>query len=131
MTLYDEGKVLRREVEKLRPDKRRRYPEELRRRILSWVERAMDAGMQEHECSKMLGVKAWRFTMWRRREARTARVEVTAKVEAEPSAKPLALVPIEVPSLPPIVGLSLVTPSGYRVEGLSLEQLAALLPELA
>jgi hypothetical protein len=44
MTLYDEGKLLRREVDKLRPDKRRRYPQELRQRILSWVERAMDEG---------------------------------------------------------------------------------------
>src|SRR5689334_22073443 len=120
MTLYDEGKLLRREVDKLRPDKRRRYPKELRRRSLSWVERAMDVGMQEHECSKRVGVKTWRFTTWRRRAAREESAEVETEATAETSGEtaPLALVPIEVPPLPTMVGVSLVTPSGYRIEGL-------------
>jgi hypothetical protein len=147
MTLLDEAKQIRNEVAKLRPDKRRRYPEGLRRRILNWVERATDAGQFEHECSKAIGVKAWRFTLWRRLETRMAQAEAeaqaaqAAKTEAEartvnaeertPEAEPLALVPIAVSGFAMGSSMSLVAPSGYRVEGLSFEQVAALLRELA
>lgn len=60
----------------------------------------------------------------------------TAKAEAEPEertaeAAPLALVPIAVSGLVMGSPISLVAPSGYRVEGLSLEQVSALLRELA
>lgn len=144
MTFLDEAKQIRNEVAKLRPDKRRRYPEELRRRILNWVERATDAGQFEHECSKLIGVKAWRFTQWRRLETRMAQAEAAARTaKAEPEvrtatveertaeAEPLALVPIAVSGLAMGSAISFVAPSGYRVEGLSLEQAAALLRELA
>lgn len=146
MTFLDEAKQIRNEVAKLRPDKRRRYPEELRRRILNWVDRATDAGQLEHECSKLIGVKAWRFTQWRRLETRMAQAEAdarttkaeaelrTAEAEAEvgtAETEPLALVPIAVSGLAMGSPMSLVAPSGYRVEGLSLEQVAALLRELA
>jgi len=43
----------------------------------------------------------------------------------------LALVQVGVQALPGSSTISLVAPSGYRVEGLSIEQLAALLRELA
>jgi len=57
-------------------------------------------------------------------ELRTAEAE-TAEAES------LALVPIAVSGLAMGSPMSLVAPSGYRVEGLSLEQVAALLRELA
>jgi hypothetical protein len=41
MTILDEGKTIRAEVAKLRPDKRRCYSDELQARILDWVGRAM------------------------------------------------------------------------------------------
>jgi hypothetical protein len=134
MTPFDEGKLLRREVAQLRQDKRRRYPEALRRRILNWVGRATDEGAKEHECAKAIGVKAWRFTVWRRREAREAEQErraLDATCIARDEAEPLALVAIEVPALAALPAPTLVTPSGYRVEGLSLAQLVTLLRELA
>ena len=134
MTPLDESKLLRREVATLRQDKRRRYPEALRRRILNWVDRATDAGAKEHECAKALGVRAWRFTVWRRREVREAEQErraIHAERVTQDDAEPLALVPIEVPAFPAVQALTLVTPAGYRVEGLALEQLVALLRELA
>jgi len=121
MTILDEAKHLRTEVAKLRPDKRRRYPDELRQRILAWVARAVAAGQLESDCAKAIGVKTWRFTTWRRLAANA----VTRDRE------PLALVPIEVSAMPGGAGLSVVSPSGYRVEGLSLEQAATLLRELA
>lgn len=134
MTPFDEGKLLRREVAKLRADKRQRYPEALRRRILNWVDRATDEGTKEHECAKAIGVKTWRFTMWRRREAREEEQELRAideeRVEND-EAEPLALVPVEVPSFDGMSGLVVVSPSGYRVEGLSIDQVVTLLRGLA
>jgi hypothetical protein len=121
MTINDEGKQLRLEIAKLRPDKRRRYSSELRRRILGWVERAVAAGMIENECTKMLGIRTWRLVLWRRLP------EPPPKTERES----LALVRVETSSLPMSSGASLVTPAGYRVEGLLFDQLVALLRELA
>jgi hypothetical protein len=121
MTILEEEKQLRSELAKLRPDKRRRYSNELRGRILSWVDRSVAEGTLETECSKSLRIKTWRFVMWRRAIVR----------EAPPKEmrSSLALVPIE-----PLVassGLVLVTPSGYRIEGLRLDHMASLLRELA
>ena len=120
MRILDEGKQIRSGVAKLRPDKRRRYPDELRARILDWVGRATAAGMMEHECSKAIGVKTWRFTLWRR------------AAMAKPKEESLALVQIETPQveLGPS-SLSMVAPSGHRVEGLVLAQVIVLLRELA
>jgi hypothetical protein len=135
MTILDEGKLLRNEVAKLRPDKRRRYSDQLRARILEWVEHATADGMTEPECSKFLGVKTWRFVLWRRQAVRQATLE-PKPVAPEPrplahESEPLALVPIEVTGLPMGATLSVVAPSGHRVEGLSLAQIAELLRELA
>lgn len=134
MTLLDEEKWLRREILKLRGDKRRRYPDELRRRILNWIDRATEGGAQESQCGKALGVKTWLFTTWRRRDAREAAREAQEAQndgEIRDEASPLALVPVEVPTFSMMSGLTVVTPAGYRIEGLSLEQVVALLRELA
>lgn len=135
MTVIDEGKLLRNEVAKLRPDKRRRYSDKLRARILGWVERATADGMTEPECSRFLGVKTWRFVMWRRAAVRRDTLEAKPPVpELEPEPvepESLALVPIEVTGLPMSAAITLVAPSGHRVEGLTLAQIAELLRELA
>lgn len=128
MTIIEQGKQLRSEVAKLRPDKRRRYGVDLRRRILDWVSRASAVGVPELECSRVIGVKPWRFKLWRRSEARSPKPEPEPEVAPEP----LALVPIEMAvTLPMHSGISVIAPSGYRVEGLALDQVAALLRELA
>ena len=116
MTILDEGKLIRSEVAKLRPDKRRRYPDELRARILDWVSRATASGVLESECSKAIGVKQWRFTMWRRLPL--AQRETVALVRVETPAAPLAQ-------------LTVVTPNGIRVEGVGLDEVVRLLRELA
>ena len=113
---------MRIEVANLRPDRHRRYPEELRRRILDWVDRATAAGRPVSECSKLIGVTTWRFTAWRRIEERLLK----------PKPELMALVPIETPVTTSMSGgLTLVTPSGHRVEGLEIAQVVALLRELA
>jgi len=125
MTIDEEARQLRNEIRKLRPDKRRRYHAELQERILAWVRRATEGGMWPSDCGKVLGIKAWRFMHWQRVRERRA-----AAVAAE--ATPLALVPIETqPYVGPIGVLTLTAPSGHRVEGLTLDQVATLLRELA
>jgi hypothetical protein len=62
---------------------------------------------------------------WRRTEPTTIEPSEESPIERAPK----ALVPIEVMPSPDHGVVSLVTPRGYRVEGLSLEQAAALLRE--
>lgn len=102
----------------MRPDKRRRYGDALRQRILDWLERCNGEGITDTECSRLIGMKVYRFTMSRRAQARLP-------VEARES---LAVVPLESSLLSSTVAL--LTPSGYRVVGLGLGQLLALLREL-
>lgn len=124
MTIIEEGRALRSEISKLRPDKRRRYGRKLIQRILGWVERAVASGMTETWCGELLGITTWRFRLWRKQR----REPDVAPLPDEVAPEPLALVPITVTS--PFVGPTLVTPSGYRVEGLGVTDLAALLREL-
>ena len=120
MTITDEGRLIRGEVLNLRPDKRRRYPDELRVRILEWVARATTAGWTEADCGKALGIKTYRFQLWRREQ----RVAVTKQ-------ESVALVRVETESVVSTPSITLITPTSYRVEGLMFEQLVRLLRELA
>lgn len=121
MNLHDEARQLKNEIMRLRPDRRRRYSQELRRSILSWVERAEASGIPRVQCVHMLGMNnVWRIASWRDRE-----VAVAARKTG------VALVRVDTPAVAVSNGAVLVTPSGYRVEGLALEQLASLLRELA
>jgi len=111
-------------VAKLRPDKRRRYGDALIQRILTWVERATTSGMTEAACGHALGVKTWRFRQWR--EGQTPKPPAPVG-----EATALALVPIDVEPAAPLGIRVVVAPSGYRVEGLTLSEVASLLRELA
>jgi hypothetical protein len=124
MTIIEQGRALRAEVAKLRPDKRRRYGDALIQRILAWVEQAATEGMTEAECGHTLGVKTWRFQQWRERQTQIPRT-----LAGGPTT--LALVPIAVEPAAPLGIRAVVTPSGYRVEGLTLSEVATLLRELA
>lgn len=122
MTIQEEGKQIRSEVAKLRPDRHRRYSEGLQRRILDWAQRANEAGLADVECARAVGLKTWRLKTWRRREG----LQVASEGES------LALVQVELPvSIQADSALTLIAPSGHRVEGLAIEQVAFLLRELA
>lgn len=116
MTLQEEGQGLRAEVGRLARGQGHKYPAELRGRILAWVERARDAGMSERTCGAALGLKPHRFEYWRKMATRDA---------AEPHA--LVRVGVHDEPTPFVSGLSFATPSGYRLEGLTMEQAIALL----
>lgn len=120
MTIIDEAKQLRAEFAKLRPDKRRRYGDALKTRVLDWLVRSEANGGSELEASKLLGIKTWRIRTWRRNAA-----VVTAR---EP--EQLALMPIAMTMLTATT-IVVVAPSGHRIEGLSLEQAVAVMRELA
>jgi hypothetical protein len=115
MTLVEEAHRLRLEVARLRSDRARRYPLALRQAVLDWVERAKHAGMSEGQCSADLGIPTKRFERWRggRRIARRAAVVRVAVQEPSPAA------------------VSFVTPSGYRIEGITIEQAVAMIRVLS
>lgn len=120
MTITDEARQIRSAVAKLRPDKRRRYGEQLRARILGWVAQVEADGGSEAECASFLGIRCWRFRTWRQQ---------ATGADRQPAG--LALVPIETPAMLVASPLALIAPSGHRIEGLSLEQAVAALRELA
>jgi hypothetical protein len=113
MTLADEGNRLRLEILRLGEATSRRYPPEIRGRILDWVERAMSGGLSRTESSDVLGVPMQRLAAWR----------------ADPPPTPKALVPVEVreETATSVRALSFVAPSGHRIEGLSISEAVALL----
>lgn len=129
MTIIEECKQLRGEILKLRPDNRRRYSKDLRHRILDWLERSRDAGIDDNAGSKLLGVRVHRFTMWREYEQKRATREAAEGLDGGEAHEPLALVPVESPLLTSAVTLR--TPTGYCVTGLSIAELVMVLREVA
>jgi transposase len=126
MTVVEEAKQIRIEVARLRPGRGRKYEVGLRRRIMAWLERAKQSGMLEVDCSRALGVPQHRFEMWRKYDARDA-VRHEAQGHAETA---VALVPVQTPSTIQVtLGVTVTSPRGWRVEGLTLEQASALLRE--
>jgi hypothetical protein len=119
MSNTDEVKKLRAEVAVLRRGRGRKYPSDLRRRILDWVDREVASGTSESECGEALGVPMHRFELWRERD-REREVE---KVPAE-------FVPVEVSAAAMTGLLVLSTPAGYRVEGLTVAEAIAVLKAL-
>jgi transposase-like protein len=138
MNVVSEERLIRRWVDQLRPFGRgRTYTPKLRERIIKFVELAKAAGINEADCCKSIGVSPTSVRSWRRSEDRElppeAAVDAPFETPLELSVEPLSkeLVPIEVTPSPLQLGggLSLVTPRGIRIEGLSLEQAFALLRE--
>jgi transposase len=137
MTQSNEAKLIRRWLEQERPGRGRKYTPALRQRILAFVEESKRAGMSVREVSEAIGVSRDTILGWRSSEpaspaeASPVPFEVPLDLALEPVSR--ALVPVEVtPSTVQIGGgLALVTPSGFRVEGLSLEQAFALVREFA
>ena len=86
---------------------------------MAWVERAKQVGMSLPDIGRVLGIPQHRFAYWREREV---------------DKQPHALVPVEVTEDPPAIGtfveVSVVSPSGFRVDGLTLEQAIEMMKAL-
>lgn len=116
-----EEQDLRRALARLQRGRGKRYPSRLRQRITAWIQREIADGRGARELARRLGVHRDTLAAWLQ--------DATASG---------ALVPVEVittPTLaePAVVGartVSVVSPSGFRVEGLTLEEAGALLSRL-
>ena len=131
MTTNEEAKQIRAEVAALNPGRGRKYTKALRERVLTWMERAREDGMFETDASKAIGVPLTRIDMWRAAEREIAGNYVPPPV-APRATEQTALVPVSIREecpFGPMIAFS--TPSGYRVEGLTLDQALGLLRAFA
>ena len=88
---------------------RRRYSRELRLEAVSYLNRRKRAGATLRDVAAELGVSGWSLSRWVR-----------------DSEKRAGLVPVELSEREERTSPILVTPRGYRIEGLSEESLARL-----
>jgi hypothetical protein len=89
-----------------------RYSEELRVAALHYLARRKREGASTEQAASELGVSGWSLCRWSRASSvRLRRVEVVESAEEATS-------------------LTLVTPRGYRIEGLSEEGLVRLVEHL-
>ena len=107
---------LRRELAAIERGPGCRYAPDLRRRITDWARRATEDSATASAIASTLGLHPEAIRNW----------------IADDAATSTALVPIEVVAevAPPARGaraLRIVSPAGYRVEGLALDDVAALL----
>lgn len=117
--MHEEAKAFRRAVQshqRQRAGKAIRYGPELRRGAVDFVRSARAEGVSLLQCSRLLGVGYKSLHRWARAEA---------------GATASALRPVEIAVGAEVTGcddrLVLVTPGGFRIEGLARPDLAALL----
>lgn len=110
-----ETKHLRREVERLgAPVRGRRFPEDLKRRLVAAVSQLRGQGLGWIAIGDALGIAGETARRWH---------------DQAPSAA--AIVPVEVVDDEEVFeGVAVVSPEGYRVEGLTVQEAAALLRAL-
>ena len=127
MTVADEAKQIRAIVDRMVRSTARKYPKALRARILTWLERAQAEGMLETHCAEAIHVPQSRFADWRRYAQRPEDWRPQPRAaKASTETSPVALVPVTIPEGIE-TGVTVVTPRGYRVEGLTWAQLRELL----
>lgn len=110
----DETKVLAKELRKHERGRGKRYPKELEARVRACIATRRARGDSLEHIATELGMIYETVRRWSM-PAPTSRA---------------ALVPVTVVDEPSARGATLVSPSGYRVEGLELRDLAALLRAL-
>jgi hypothetical protein len=97
----------------------RRYPEELRELAVKYWRRAERDGTARGAVANELGVAEQTLSRW---EARLPTPSTASEI------REVVVIEDDEPLFPPT--LALVTPSGYRVEGLSLDDVSVLLGAL-
>jgi hypothetical protein len=118
VSMDSDGRGLRFEIAALGRGHGRRYPPELRRRIVRWLDRVAEDGVSRAAGAALLGVPPNTIAMWPGSERGGS----------------TALVPIEivddVSSAAAGNELALVMPSGVRVQGALVEQVIQILRAL-
>ena len=122
--LHEWGEALAGEVAEhvgSRRSKKWRCPPELRSRIVEYAQSCRDQGRTIGDIAAGLGLVESTLARWLRRGA----------AELQPGFRSVAIVASEDrPATPVATALRLVTPHGYRVEGLDADTLAYLLQVL-
>ena len=107
---------MRSELRRMKKGRGKRYPAELRTRVVAWAVRQRAGGASWEEIKRGLGQEFDTVRRWCvGSKAPMSRALVAVRVMPEPAAARL---------------LSVVSPSGFRVDGLSPSEAAALLREL-
>lgn len=118
----ESGSALRREVLARERGPGRRYPEELRERAARWAVEQRRAGASWEELGGELGLRVDTLRRWVSAEPRGA-----APRSGE---RDVAMVPVRVISAPSERTFAVVSPTGYRLEGVTLAEAASLLGAL-
>jgi hypothetical protein len=116
-----EERDLRRELALLERGRGKRYPAGLQRRIVAWARREIARGQSARELARRLAVHRGTLQVWLD-DAAAASALVPVEVVAEPSAAGWTT------TRPRTVSVS--SPSGFRVDGLTLDEAATLLARL-
>jgi hypothetical protein len=96
-----------------------RYPPAVRAEVVGLAHQAQAAGISRGRLAADLGLPRWTITRWQRQAPRRALRRIA--IGPEPAAA----------GPPPSPGLVLVTPQGWRIEGLDLDTLLRVLSRRA
>jgi hypothetical protein len=109
-----EAAVLRRDLGRVETGRGRRYPAELRARVVTWARGRRAAGASWEELKRELGQQFDTVRRW-----------------CVDGGETKALVPVRVVATKvPSRTLSVVSPAGFRIDGLTPAEAAALLREI-
>jgi transposase-like protein len=111
-----ELQVLRRQLDTIPRGRGRRIPTALRERITVWATTRRAQGAWWSELARHLGIPAQTLMRW---------------AAASRSGRSLSLRPVEVLEAEPVRTMSIVSPSGLRVEGLTIGDVITILRGLA
>src|SRR5437867_3747649 len=109
-----ELRALARALEAFRRRGAARYPEKLRARITAWVIACRDRGDWWTEISEAIGLPTQTLVRWT--ESGSAATEMK---------------PVDVIDAPPIGTVTLIAPTGLRIEGVSIDAAIAILRGVA
>lgn len=111
-----DARELRRRIARLKRDRRGfRFSAPLRREITAWIEVQRERGAWWCDLSRELGVSAETLKRW-----------------AEPVPKAAAaLLPVDIVDAPPPGTVTLIAPSGLRIDGVSIDAAIAILRGIA
>ena len=106
---------IQRALAKFRKRRTARYPAVLRERITGWVATRRERGDWWSEIAKPLGIPEQTLARW-----------------AEPCAdETTAMLPVDVIDVPPVGTVTLVSPTGLRIEGVAIADAIAILRGIA
>ena len=109
-----EAAILRRDLGRIETGRGRRYPAELRARVVAWARGRRAAGASWEEIKRELGQQFDTVRRW-----------------CVDGSETKALVPVRVVAAKvPSRTLSVVSPTGFRIDGLTPAEAAALLREI-